>query len=313
MAKLLQSNNFLRSSSTLKMYPFNSCDTVRYPLTIKCLPQNTNSAGSPPRVGSSTKHQLRGQPAVNVAADNTNNYTQADLRLDNVPKHVAIILDGNRRWLKARDKPLISYEPFFEANLVFADLCIKWGILTATSFVYSLKNLERGQEANDLLFGQLEIFLEQNRQQFIRKGIRMKVIGERTLLPQTLQWKITEVEEATRECTNLEFMLAVCYAGTRDIVQATKSVCEKVKNGVIEVKAIDEALLESELSTGGSRAPQIDLLIRTGGRLRVSDYLMWQMAQAELYFSNVYAPDFDEVEFAHAIHSFQLRERTFGN
>ncbi|XP_074282526.1 uncharacterized protein LOC141607058 [Silene latifolia] len=311
MAKFLRSNVFLRSSSTLKMHPFNSRDTVRYPLTIKCLPQNTNSAGSPSKVGSSTKHQLRGQPAVNVAADDTNNYNPADLRLDNMPKHVAIMLDGNRRWLKARDKPL-SYEPFFEANLVFVDLCIKWGIPTASSLVYTLKNLERGQEANDIMFGQLEIFLEQNRRQFIRKGIQLKVIGERTLLPQTVQWKIAEVEEATRECTNLEFMLAVCYAGTRDIVQATKSICEKVKNGVIETKAIDEALLESELWTGGSRAPPVDLLIRTSGRLRVSDYLMWQMAQAELYFSNVYAPEFDEVEFAHAIHSFQLRERTFG-
>ncbi|KAL9230766.1 hypothetical protein vseg_006077 [Gypsophila vaccaria] len=251
--------------------------------------------------------------AVSVVSNDQNQIDRCwlDLQLKNVPKHVAIILDGSRRWLKAHGKPL-SYDPFFDANLLFADLCIKWNVGTATSFVYSLKNLERGEEANNLIFEQLEKFIEHNTQQFRRKGIKIRVIGERRELTQSLQNKIRVVEEATKDCTNLEFMLAVCYAGTRDIVRATKNICHKVSNGKIEAEAIDELLLENELSTGGSRAPDIDLVIRTGGRIRVSDYLMWQMAQAELYFSDLCAPEFGEIEFVKALHSFQQRERTFG-
>uniref|UniRef100_A0A803ML98 Alkyl transferase n=2 Tax=Chenopodium quinoa TaxID=63459 RepID=A0A803ML98_CHEQI len=105
-------------------------------------------------------------------------------------------------------------------------------------------------------------------------------------------------------------MLAICYSGTRDILQATRNICEKVKAGVLEPKDIDEAMFDKQLWTRG--APHPDLLIRTGGRLRVSDYLMWQLAQTELYFSQVSAPEFGEVEFLQALHSFQQRERTFG-
>ncbi|KAH9620187.1 hypothetical protein KSS87_019006 [Heliosperma pusillum] len=157
MAKLFHSYVSIRFASTLKMHPSNSRNNlnttiyiIRNPLTIKYRPQNINFAGG-----------------IEVKCPKYVMRCHADLRRDNVPKHVAIILDGSRRWFKAHDKPL-SYEPFFEANLLFADLCIKWGILTATAFIYSIRNMERGKEANDLLLGQLEIFLEQNIDQFMR-------------------------------------------------------------------------------------------------------------------------------------------------
>lgn len=228
-----------------------------------------------------------------------------------MPKHVAIILDGSRRWLRAQGKPL-NYEPFFQANTLFADLCLKWGVEAATTFIYSFKNLQRGEEANDLIFGQFKRYLEDNLEEFMRKGIRVSIIGERWALPKSLQDTIKQVEEATRkkDTKQLELMLAICYAGTRDIVEATRSICEKVQAGVIEPKAIDEALLDQELWTHG--APHPDLLIRTGVRHRISDYLMWQLAQTELYFTDVCAPEFGEVEFLQALSSFQQRERTFG-
>ncbi|XP_056688097.1 uncharacterized protein [Spinacia oleracea] len=113
-----------------------------------------------------------------------------------------------------------------------------------------------------------------------------------------------------KDTRQLELMLAVCYSGTRDILEATRSICEKVKAGLIEPNSIDEVLFDQELWTRGASHP--DLLIRTGGRLRVSDYLMWQLAQSELYFTQLCAPDFGEVEFLQALRSFQQRERTFG-
>ncbi|XP_021762223.1 dehydrodolichyl diphosphate synthase 4-like [Chenopodium quinoa] len=99
--------------------------------------------------------------------NNDEKYLEVDLKKELIPKHVAIILDGSRRWLKAQGKPL-NYDPFFQANTLFADLCLKWGVSTATTFIYSFKNLQRGQEANDLLFGQLEKYLESNLQNFVR-------------------------------------------------------------------------------------------------------------------------------------------------
>ncbi|XP_021762261.1 dehydrodolichyl diphosphate synthase 2-like [Chenopodium quinoa] len=139
------------------------------------------------------------------------------------------------------------------------------------------------------------------------------MIGERLVLPKSLQDIIKQVEDVTRtkHTDKLDLMLAICYSGTRDILQATRNICEKVKAGVIEPKAIDETLFDQELWTRG--APHPDLLIRTGGRLRVSDYLMWQLAQTELYFSQVSAPEFGEAEFLQALRPFQRRERTFGS
>ncbi|KAL9230767.1 hypothetical protein vseg_006078 [Gypsophila vaccaria] len=303
MANMLLSKIIIPTSFTIKKNPVStgSYFCKRDFIESKNISENNNR----------TQKKYNCQVVSVASNDQIAHCWLANLQLENVPKHVAIILDGSRRWLKAHGKPL-SYDPFFDANLLFADLCIKWNVGTATSFVYSLKNLERGEEANNLIFEQLEKFVKHNTQQFRRKGIKIRVIGERRELPESLQSTIREVEEATKDCTNLELMLAVCYAGTRDIVKATKNICHKVSNGTIEAEAIDEALLENELSTGGSRAPDIDLVIRTGGRIRVSDYLMWQMAQAELYFSDLCAPEFGEVEFVKALRSFQQRERTFG-
>ncbi|XP_021762358.1 uncharacterized protein LOC110727128 [Chenopodium quinoa] len=257
------------------------------------------------------KNQPNYSVVINRSHKNYEKYLEVDLKKELIPKHVAIILDGSRRWLKAQGKPL-NYDPFFQANTLFADLCLKWGVSTATTFMYSFKNLQRGQEANDLLFGQLERYLENNLESFIRREIKVSMIGERWLIPKSLQDVIKQVENATstKHQIKLELMLAICYSGTRDILQATRNICEKVKAGVLEPKDIDEAMFDKQLWTRG--APHPDLLIRTGGRLRVSDYLMWQLAQTELYFSQVSAPEFGEVEFLQALHSFQQRERTFG-
>ncbi|XP_074304752.1 dehydrodolichyl diphosphate synthase 2-like, partial [Silene latifolia] len=167
-------------------------------------------------------------------------------------------------------------------------------------------------EANELLFRQLQTYLDDNLDNIKRKGIKLWMIGEKSALPEYLQATIKNVEEVTKNNTKLELMFALCYGGTREIAQATRSLCEKVKEGAIDPEEIDEELMEKELWTGPSRAPNPDLLIRTGGRIRVSNYLIWQLNQTELYFCKTYAPDFKEADFIEALRSYQQRVRTFG-
>ncbi|KAK9668762.1 hypothetical protein RND81_13G084600 [Saponaria officinalis] len=238
-------------------------------------------------------------------------YESLGLRREWMPNHVAVILDGTRRWSKANGKP-VNYQPFFQANTLFADLCLRWGIGTATTYIYSLKNLLRGYEANELLFRQLQKYLDDNFDDIKRKGIKLWMIGEKSALPEYLRHTIEKVEEGTKNNTKLELMFALCYGGTDEMVKATRSICQKVKEGVIDPEDVNDELFEKELWTGPSRAPNPDLLIRTGGRVRVSNYLIWQLAQTELYFCDTYAPDFKEADFIDALKSYQQRERTFG-
>ncbi|KAL2932777.1 Dehydrodolichyl diphosphate synthase 4, partial [Bienertia sinuspersici] len=233
------------------------------------------------------------------------------LKKDLIPRHIAVIFDGNRRWLKAQGKPL-DYVPFFQINGLFANLCLKWGVAAATTFIYSYDNLQRGKEATELIFGQLERFLEHNLEDFIRKKIKVVVIGERKEYTKSLQDIIKQVEEATKNEAKpkLEWRLAICYAGTRDILQATRKLCEKAKAGVIEPSAIDMTTFDGELEAG--TVPTPELLIRTGGELRLSNYLVWHLALAEYYFLPIQAPEFTEGHFIDALRSFQQRDRNFG-
>ncbi|XP_074315887.1 cis-prenyltransferase 4, chloroplastic-like [Silene latifolia] len=240
-------------------------------------------------------------------------YREAGLRRDRMPEHVAVILDGNRRWFKKRGLEL-DYEPFLRHNLLVADLCIKWGIGTTTCFIYALENMRRTQETNELIFRQFEKFLAENLENFLRKNMKVSVIGESSMYPESLKDMIKQVEEATTKFSKLELMFAVCYGGTRDVLHAARSICRNVKDGVVEPEDVSEKLVEQALYTKMSRAPQVDLLIRTGGHLRLSNYLMWQIAEAELYFTNseTMAPNFGEHVFLDALRSYQQTERTFG-
>ncbi|KAK9668764.1 hypothetical protein RND81_13G084900 [Saponaria officinalis] len=243
------------------------------------------------------KHDAAMTPATMSLSESKNDYENDiedqygsfGVRRDCIPNHVSIILDGNRRWSKKNGRPL-SYQPFFQANTLFADLCLRWGIGTATTYIYSLKNLERGYERNKTIW----------------------IIGEKSVLPEYLRDAIEKVEEGTKNNTKLELMFALCYEGTDELVKTTRRICEKVKEGVINLADINTDLFEKELWTGPSRAPNPDLLIRTGGHIRVSNYLLWQLAHTELYFCDTYAPDFKEADFVKALRSYQQRERTFG-
>ncbi|XP_006361580.1 dimethylallylcistransferase, chloroplastic [Solanum tuberosum] len=231
-----------------------------------------------------------------------------DLYLDEelMPKHIALIMDGNRRWAKA--KGLEVYEGHKLIIPKLKEIChisSKLGIQGITAFAFSTENWKRSKEEVDFLMQLFEEFFDE----FSRSGVRVSVIGCKSNLPLTLQKCIALTEETTKGNKGLHLVIALNYGGYYDILQATKSIANKVMNGLLHVEDINKNLFEQELE---SKCPNPDLLIRTGGEQRVSNFLLWQLAYTEFYFTNTLFPDFGEKDLKEAILNFQQRHRRFG-
>ncbi|MCD9642550.1 Dimethylallylcistransferase, chloroplastic [Datura stramonium] len=223
-----------------------------------------------------------------------------------IPKHVAIIMDGNRRWAKARGLPVQEGHKFLTPNLKnICNISSKLGIQLLTAFAFSTENWIRSKEEVDFLMKLFEEFFEE----FMRFGVRVSVIGDKLKLPVTLQKGIELTEEATKSNEGFHLMMALNYGGHYDMLQATKSIASKVKDGVVQLEDINNKLFEKELST---KCAKPDLLIRTGGEQRISNFLLWQLAYSELYFTETLFPDFGEEALKEAMLSFQRRHRRFG-
>ncbi|MCD7462198.1 Dimethylallylcistransferase, chloroplastic [Datura stramonium] len=226
-----------------------------------------------------------------------------------IPKHVAIIMDGNRRWAKARGLAVQEGHRFLTPNLKkICNVSSKLGIQFLTAFAFSTENWSRSKEEVDFLMQLFEEFFEE----FLRFGVRVSVIGGRSELPLTLQKGIELTEEATKANEGLHLMMALNYGGHYDMLQATKSIASKVKDGLLQLEDINNTLFEEELSTKHAKFVKPDLLIRTGGEQRISNFLLWQLAYSELYFTKTLFPNFGEEAFKEAILSFQRRHRRFG-
>ncbi|KAK9289388.1 hypothetical protein L1049_007543 [Liquidambar formosana] len=235
------------------------------------------------------------------------------LRRELMPKHVAVIMDGNRRWAKVRGLPVrAGYEAGLRSLRGLVELCCKWGIRVLTVFAFSCDNWSRPKVEIDFLMSLFEKGVEEDLESFVREEIRISVIGDFSKLPKTLQELISDAEETTKNNSQLQLIVAVSYSGKYDIVQACQSIALKVKNSLIEPKDIDESLIEQELETNCTEFPYPDLLIRTSGELRVSNFLLWQLSYTELFFLQSLWPDFGEAEFLEALCSFQQRQRRYG-
>ncbi|XP_059301929.1 (2Z,6Z)-farnesyl diphosphate synthase CPT6, chloroplastic-like [Lycium ferocissimum] len=223
-----------------------------------------------------------------------------------IPKHVAIIMDGNRRWAKVRGLPVQEGHKFLTPNLKnICNISSKLGIEVLTAFAFSTENWKRSKEEVDFLMQLFEEFFQES----LRFRVRVSVIGCRSKFPNTLQKRIELTEEATIANGGLHLMMALNYGGHYDMLQATKSIASKVKDGILQLEDIDNKLFEQELAT---KCAKPDLLIRTGGEQRISNFLLWQLAYSELYFTKTLFPDFGEEELKEAILSFQGRHRRFG-
>ncbi len=230
---------------------------------------------------------------------------------DRVPRHVAIIMDGNGRWARARGLPaLAGHRAGAEVIRRHLDTCLREGIEVLTLFAFSSENWARPREEVRGLMALFIRYLRAEVKKLHQNGIRLRVIGERSRFPRRLAALMEESEALTAGNTTLTLAIAADYGGKWDILQATRRLVAEAVAGGLNPEAIEAADIEERLCLGD--LPRPDLLVRTGGDHRISNFLLWQLAYTELYFSDCYWPDFDDAELQAALGDYAQRERRFG-
>ncbi len=229
-----------------------------------------------------------------------------------VPRHVAIIMDGNGRWARRRRLPRTAgHQAGVTAVRKTVEHCARKGIEVLTLFAFSSENWRRPPEEVSVLMRLFEMTLSRETRRLDEHGIRLRVIGDRSAFSKNLQQRIAEAEAQTAGNDRMTLLIAANYGGRWDITQAAQQLARQVATGVLKPEEIDEAALAAHLSFAG--LPEPDLFIRTGGELRISNFLLWQLAYTELYFTDVLWPDFDEAELDKALAEYSRRERRFGH
>ena len=233
------------------------------------------------------------------------------LNFDNLPKHVAIIMDGNGRWAKSQNKErTFGHKNAIKAVREAISACNEVGIPYLTLYTFSTENWNRPTEEVDTLMNLLSSTLLQEAEEIFSRGIRIRAIGDLEALPEDVRNQLYNIMELTKNNTKGNLTLALSYGSQKEILNAVKELCKKVKNGDINENDIDEKLFEQHLYT--KEIPPVDLLIRTSGEVRVSNFLLWQIAYAEMQFIDVLWPDFTKETFFQCILDYQTKERRFG-
>jgi len=228
-----------------------------------------------------------------------------------IPKHVAIILDGNGRWAKAKGMPR-NYGHVQGAKTVevICEEAYKMGIQYLTVYAFSTENWNRPQDEVDALMKLLRNYMKNCLKTAEKNRMCVRVLGDKTRLDIDIQERIAELEEATKDNDGLHFQIAINYGGRDEIVRAVKHLADEIKEGRISKEEITADLLSSRLDTGG--IPDPDLLIRTCNEQRISNFLLWQLAYTEFYFTPVAWPDFSKEELENAIEAYNHRDRRYG-
>ena len=226
-----------------------------------------------------------------------------------IPKHIAIIMDGNGRWAteKGKDRSY-GHQAGVDTVRRITSECTRLGVKYLTLYTFSTENWNRPQDEISALMGLVLSSLED--EIFMKNNVRFRVIGDLKRLPEVVQQKLKETEEHTKNNDAMTMVVALSYSARWEITQATKAITEKVANGQLSNDAITEDVLTAHMAT--SFMPDPELLIRTGGEERISNYLLWQIAYSELYFCGTYWPDFTEEDLRCAIEDYQTRQRRFG-
>jgi undecaprenyl diphosphate synthase len=228
-----------------------------------------------------------------------------------VPRHVAIIMDGNGRWAKQRGLPRVAgHKAGAEAVRNAMQSAVDSGVEVLTLYAFSSENWRRSAEEIADLTGLMRFYLERELATLHKQGVRLKLIGDYSAFGPELVSRLERAVEHTAKNNRLTLVVALNYGSRSEIAAAVRALAGKAAAGSIEVSTIDEAAIEAELQTHG--LPELDLLIRTSGELRLSNFLLWQAAYSELLFVDTLWPDFDEAAFAAALSSFAARERRFG-
>ena len=233
------------------------------------------------------------------------------LNKDNLPKHLAIIMDGNGRWAKQKGfLRVIGHENGSKSVRTTVEACAKIGIENLTLYAFSTENWNRPKREVDTLMKLLIKSLKSELSTLQENNIKLNCIGNLNMLPASTQKGLISAIELTKNNTRMTLTLALSYSSREEILNAVKEISDKVKNNIISISAIDESIINQHLYT--RNLPDVDLLIRTSGEHRISNFLLWQIAYAELYFTEVLWPDFTEEHLIEALASYQKRERRFG-
>jgi undecaprenyl diphosphate synthase len=233
------------------------------------------------------------------------------INTENLPKHLAIIMDGNGRWAKQQGfMRAFGHENGTKSVRLTVEACAKLGIQNLTLYAFSTENWNRPKIEVDTLMKLLINSLKNELNTLNQNNIKLQSIGNLDLLPASAQKELQSVIKQTENNTRMTLTLALSYGSREELIHAIKAISLKVKNNIISPDAIDESIINKHLYT--HNLPDVDLLIRTSGEHRISNFLLWQIAYSELYFTAVLWPDFKEEDLYEAILSYQKRERRFG-
>ena len=237
--------------------------------------------------------------------------TIEDLKSENLPRHLAIIMDGNGRWAKQRGKlRVFGHENGVKAVRATVENCAKLGLDFLTLYAFSTENWKRPKLEVETLMKLLVSTLKKELSTLNKNNIRLNAIGNIQALPKKALLELQEVIAKTKSNSGMTLTLALSYGSREELKQAIRCLATKVKNNIISPENIDETVINSHLYTHD--LPDVDLLIRTSGERRISNFLLWQIAYAELYFIDTFWPDFSEEHLVEAILNYQNRERRFG-
>ncbi|HLV62298.1 isoprenyl transferase [Galbibacter sp.] len=230
---------------------------------------------------------------------------------DNLPKHIAIIMDGNGRWAKQKGKlRVFGHEHGAKTVKKIVEACGSLGIENLTLYTFSTENWSRPKREVETLMRLLVSSLRKELSTLVKNNIKLKAIGSLDSLPSLAQKELMEVIEKTEKNSKMTLTLALSYGSREELKNAIVQISNKVKNNIISPDSIDESIINNHLYTHD--LPDVDLLIRTSGECRISNFLLWQIAYAELYFTDTLWPDFTKEHLCEAIVNYQNRERRFG-
>lgn len=228
-----------------------------------------------------------------------------------IPKHVAIIMDGNGRWAKDKGLPReYGHQNGVNSVKSIVQEAYKSGIEYLTLYVFSIENWDRPSKEINTLMSLLVSTLRDEFDEIFDKDIKLNAIGEINSLPKEVISELDFIINKTKHNNKMSLTLALSYGGKQEIFNAVKMISDKVKNNIIDLNNFDDSIINSHLYT--KNLPDVDLLIRTSGEQRISNFLLWQIAYAELYFTDVYWPDFSKDDFNLALENYKSRERRFG-
>jgi len=235
----------------------------------------------------------------------------ADLRKESLPRHVAVIMDGNGRWARNQGKPrFLGHQRGVDTLKDLLRCCKDWGIPALTAYAFSTENWGRPQGEVQFLMTLFERVLRRELKEMKAENVKIRFVGNLQDLPASLRQEIDRSMEDTKNNQGIQFTVATNYGGRHEIIQACQAIASKVEQGYLETSQINEEIFEQHLYTQG--IPHPDLLIRTSGEMRISNFLLWQMAYSEIYVTSTLWPDFNREEFHQALITYQKRDRRFG-